>query len=142
MIAIDAVLAHETFENVETLGREDVDTTLLEKVGARVGCVLNEAGVHELLAHRFGHITGHREGRRGRGRNNAGGFSWIRPTIRLRELERCEIPRCVIAVGGEMSGFSTYMRADGIYARRERVVVRPEELLVRRQFQRDDERCE
>ena len=59
MITIDAVLAHETFKNMETFWSEDVNTSVLEEVGARICGVFDEASVHEVLAHRLGHITGH-----------------------------------------------------------------------------------
>ena len=104
VVAVDAVLAHETLENVETLGSENVNTTLLEEVRSRIRCVLDEAGIHKLLAHGLGHIACHGESRRGRGRYDTGGVSGIRPTVRLRELERCQVPRSVIAIHRDEGG--------------------------------------
>ena len=97
VVTVDTVLAHEPLENVETLGSQDVDTTLLEEVGTRIRRVLNQSCVHKLLAHRLGHITGHGEGGRSRGRNDAGRLSWIWSTIGLGELEGRQIPRCIIS---------------------------------------------
>jgi hypothetical protein len=49
MVAIDAIATDETFEDVETLGSENVNTTVLEKIGGGVSCVFNETSVHEVL---------------------------------------------------------------------------------------------
>lgn len=49
MIAVDAVATDKTFKDMETLGRELVDATVLEKIGRGVCCVLDETSVHEML---------------------------------------------------------------------------------------------
>ncbi len=59
VVAVDTVLAHEAFKNVEGFRRQHVNTTFLEKVGAGIRCVLDEPCVHELLAHRLRHVAGH-----------------------------------------------------------------------------------
>ena len=97
VVAVDTVLAHETLKNVETLGSEDVDTTFLEQVRSWIRSILDEASIHELLAHRLCHVTSHGESRCSRGCDDAGGFSRIRSTVRLGELEGGEVPGGVIA---------------------------------------------
>ena len=49
MVAIDAIATDKTFKDMETLGGELVDATVLEKIGIGVCCVLNETGIHEML---------------------------------------------------------------------------------------------
>ena len=49
MVAVDAVAADEAFKDMEALGRENVDATVLEEIGGRVGRILDETGVHEVL---------------------------------------------------------------------------------------------
>ena len=49
VVAIDAIATDESFKDMETLGCEDVDTTVLEKIGGGISCVLDETGVHEML---------------------------------------------------------------------------------------------
>ena len=81
VVRVDSVLADESLEDVETLGGKLVNAAFLEKVGCGIDGVLNETGVHKVLAHCLGHIARHRESRgRGRG-NDAGRFPRIRPTI-------------------------------------------------------------
>ena len=91
MVAVDAVLAHETLKNVETFRSQHIDTTFLEEVGAGIRCVLNQPCVHELLAHRLGHIAGHREGGCGGCGNDAGGFTRVWAAIGLLEFEVGEV---------------------------------------------------
>jgi len=59
VVCVHAVLGDEAFEDVEAFGSQHVDATLLEKVGCGVGAVLNEAGIHEMLGHSFGHVSCH-----------------------------------------------------------------------------------
>jgi len=81
VIRVDSVLADEPLEDVEALWGELVNTTLLEEVGRGIDGILNEAGVHEVLAHGFSHLTRHGESRgRCRG-NDTGRFSRVRPTV-------------------------------------------------------------
>ena len=49
MVAIDAVATDEAFEDVETLGGENVDATVLEEIGRGVCCVFDETSIHEVL---------------------------------------------------------------------------------------------
>jgi hypothetical protein len=49
MVAVDAVATDKTFQDMETLGCELVDATILEKIGRGVCCVLDETSVHEML---------------------------------------------------------------------------------------------
>ena len=49
MVAVDAIATDETFKDVETLGGEDVDATVLKKIGGGVSCVFDETSVHEML---------------------------------------------------------------------------------------------
>jgi hypothetical protein len=49
MVAVDAIATDETFKDVETLGGENVDATVLEKIGGGISCVFDETSVHEML---------------------------------------------------------------------------------------------
>ena len=49
MVAVDAVATDKTFKDMETLGGELVDASVLEKIGRGVCCVLDETSVHEML---------------------------------------------------------------------------------------------
>lgn len=81
VVGVDTVLGDKALENVKALWGELVDTAVLEEVGGRVGRVFDKPCIHEMLAHRLGHIAGHREGRCCRSRDDSRGFSWVRPTI-------------------------------------------------------------
>ena len=81
VVRVDSILADEPLENVETFGGELVDAAFLEEVGRGIDGVLNEAGVHKVLAHGFGHLARHRESRCSCRGNDAGRFPRVRPTI-------------------------------------------------------------
>ena len=49
MITVDAIPTDKAFKDMETLGGELVDATVLEKIGRWVCCVLDETSVHEML---------------------------------------------------------------------------------------------
>ena len=49
MVAVDAIAADETLEDVETFWCQNVDATVLEKIGRGVSCVFDETSVHEML---------------------------------------------------------------------------------------------
>lgn len=99
-VAVDAVLDDEALEDMQALGRDDVDASLLEEIGCAVSGVLDEAGVHKVLRHGLGHLAGHAERRGGRSRDDARRVSWIRPAVRLGELERSQVLRRLVSAKG------------------------------------------
>ncbi len=56
---IHAVSRYESFQDVEALGCDDVDTPVLEKIRRGLGSIFNEASVHKVLCHAFRHVAGH-----------------------------------------------------------------------------------
>ena len=49
MVAIDAIATDKAFKDMETLWGENVDATVLEKIGGGVGRVLDETSIHKML---------------------------------------------------------------------------------------------
>ncbi len=49
MVAVDAIATDKPFKDMETLGCEDVDAAVFEKIGRGISCVLYETSVHEML---------------------------------------------------------------------------------------------
>jgi hypothetical protein len=73
MVGRDAVLGDEAFEDMKAFGGNHVNASIPKGEAAEVRSVFDEVGIHEVLAYPLGHFTGHREGRRRRGGDDAGG---------------------------------------------------------------------
>lgn len=104
VISVDSVLAYESLEDVKTLGGELVNTSLPKEVGCGIYGVLYEAGIHKMLAHGFGHVPRHGKSGRCCRCDDAGRLSGVWSTIRLGELERCEILSGLLARKKQMMG--------------------------------------
>ena len=71
VLLVDAVALAEASEDVQALGRQLPEAALEREEVRRLAVGrLDEARVHEALAHGPGHLAGHREGRRRRGRDD------------------------------------------------------------------------
>lgn len=81
VIRVYSVLADESLEDVKTLWSELVNSALFEEVGGRINGVLNETGVHKVLAHGFSHLSRHGESRRRGCGDDTGRLPWVGPTI-------------------------------------------------------------
>ena len=82
VIRVDSVrLADESLQDMQFLEREDVDTSVLEHVGGRVGTVFDETCIRKVQAHGLCYISGVGERRSRRRRNHPSGLSGIRPSI-------------------------------------------------------------
>ena len=120
MIAIDAVLGDESLENVETLGRQHVYALVLEDGVGGIAGVLDEAGIHKVLADALGHVAIHAKSGSGGGGDDATRLVGVGYAVGLGELEMREV-LCGL-VGGEG------------------VVISFKVLAMCAEFERDDER--
>lgn len=102
VICRDSILRDEPFEDVEAFRCDLIDTSILEVERSRIGSVLDQSSVHEVLTDPLCDIPRHGEGsRRGSGDDTLRVVG-IGGTIRLREAEGSEIGGSVI--GGESVG--------------------------------------